>query len=88
MNIKQSINDSLKCEHCKQSYNEYDEPRILPCCAKTLCENCILSIEKNVENMVYKCIVCNKESRRPPEDFIVNEIIVKLISEKKCSNYF
>ena len=76
------INNLLKCQHCFQSYNIYDQPRILPCCGKTLCTKCFLLIEKELKDNKFKCILCREEYLVPPKGFPINEMAIKLLSEQ------
>jgi hypothetical protein len=81
------INDILKCQKCNQSYDEYDQPRILPCCGKTLCNICINKIEKEVKNKLFKCMMCHDECYLPKKGFPINELASKLASEQPREVY-
>ena len=38
-------NEILKCDHCKLPFDEYCQPKFLPC-FKTICTTCELIIQK------------------------------------------
>ena len=76
------IKDVLNCEHCFQPYGEYHPPRILPCCAKTICYKCIQLVGKQVVGNKFKCIICNDDEIIPKNGFKVNNVVVKLIGKK------
>ena len=75
------VDNFLKCGHCKKKYDDYDDPKILPCCGFTLCYHCIKSIE-DVENSRFKCFVCKKESLKPGRRFQVNELAAQFVSDQ------
>ena len=81
------INNILKCKHCKQTYDVYDQPQILPCCSQTLCNKCIRLIEKSVKEKRFKCFLCQKESRMPENGFLKNDLAVQLLSEQPKEIY-
>lgn len=74
------IRNLLKCSHCNESFNEYEEPRILPCCFKTLCAKCIHSTESSVKYNSFKCLVCSQETQIPSRSFLVNDLAARLVS--------
>jgi len=76
------IIDLLKCEVCSQPYGEYYPPRLLPCCDKTICYNCVQTIEIQSKNNQYTCIACKKEEKMPNKGFGVNNIVSKLITRR------
>jgi hypothetical protein len=76
------IIDVLNCEHCYQPYGEFYPPRILPCCSKTICYNCIKLIENQTKLKKFKCIACNKEETMPNDGFLINNVVVKLLKIK------
>ena len=76
------IADLLRCEHCKQFYDEYEPPKILPCCEKTICGKCVEIVQKNIKNNKFKCISCNEEDTMPRKGFLVNKQIAKLIEKQ------
>ena len=82
------IRNLLKCQHCIKSYDVYDEPRILTCCGKTLCNQCVSSVEKETcNNNKYKCIVCKTDGIRPVTGFALNELAAKLVAEQPKEAY-
>ena len=83
-----SFIDALKqCDHCTKSFDKYFDPRVLPCCNKTLCSHCVESIEKETRKDRYKCISCGNESLMPVNGFPVNTTVVKLLSEEPKELY-
>jgi hypothetical protein len=72
------IIDLLKCENCSQ---QYDVPRILPCCDKTICNTCVQLIEKQSKNK-FKCIVCKENETIPKNGFKINQLAVLLLKLK------
>ena len=76
------IADLLNCEHCLQSYGQYYPPRILPCCAKTICDTCAHQIQRQIKENKFKCSVCSKDSLMPINGFLVNNVVVKLITKQ------
>ena len=88
MFIRPSVIDSLlKCNHCFKNYSVYEQPRILPCCGKTLCSKCLLLIEKEIKNNKFKCMLCNEQSIVPAKGFLFNEMAIKLLSEQPVDVY-
>lgn len=81
------INNILKCKHCKQKFDVYDQPQILPCCSQTLCNRCISLIEKSVKDKKLKCFLCQKESKLPENGFIKNDLALQLLSEQPKEIY-
>ncbi len=73
------IRDLLKCNHCTEPFDEYEEPKILPCCFKTLCVKCVHLTESSVKYNQFKCLVCKREDEMPRDGFLVNNLAVKLI---------
>lgn len=82
-----SIEQLLKCQNCNQLYDLYEQPRILPCCGKTLCERCIERIEKEVRNNLFKCVMCHDECVMPKKKFPVNELVARLALEQPKEVY-
>ena len=75
------IDNLLKCYYCIQTYSAHDQPRILPCCGKTFCSKCILLIEKGIKyNKLnkFKCMLCHKKIIVPVNEFMVNELAIKV----------
>ena len=50
-------NEILRCDECKESFDSYDQPRILPC-GETICSTCLLKIEKRAMSKRFKCSLC------------------------------
>ena len=82
-----SIEKLLKCQNCNQVYDLYEQPRVLPCCGKTLCGKCIERIEKEVKNDLFKCVMCDDEYAMPKKKFPINELVAKLILEQPKDVY-
>ena len=82
------ITDSLKCEHCLQPFVEYYSPRILPCCQKTVCYNCVQLTHKQLRRRKnkFKCVVCGKDETMPKNEFKVNKEIVELFLKNAHEN--
>ena len=79
---KSEIAELLNCQHCEQPYSEYEPPRILPCCGKTICDKCVNSIRIAAEK-TYKCIVCAEFcTMSGSKGFLVNELIAKLVTKQ------
>ena len=76
------ITDYLKCHSCVQSFVETDPPRILPCCGKTVCKKCVRLMQRCMKNKTYKCIVCKEKGVMPSKGLLVNEAVVKLVSQQ------
>ena len=60
------ISNLLKCQHCSNDYDQLDQPKILVCCSKTVCNFCVSKIINSTANKQYICISC-KESGFIPE---------------------
>jgi hypothetical protein len=82
-----SIEKLLKCQSCNQFYDTYEEPRILPCCGKTLCGKCIERIEKDIKNNLFKCVMCDDECTMPKKRFPINELVARLVLEQPKDVY-
>lgn len=72
------IENLLKCQQCGQKFNEYDQPRILPC-GKTICNNCIVRLKHQSLSNAFKCSICSTEHNIPENGFIINEIASNLM---------
>ena len=81
------ISSLLKCQRCSTNYNEYNEPRSLPCCGKTICSRCIEPLEKTSINAMFTCNMCNKKSLLNPNGFPINEVVAKIVSEQPKEVY-
>ena len=71
-------NEILKCDQCKTPFDEYCQPKFLPCL--TICTTCELTIQKEAINKRFKCGVCSKEHYIPDDGFVLNEMVIKIIS--------
>jgi len=72
-------NSILKCDQCKLPFDEYCQPKFLPC-FKTICTKCEMTIHKETINKQFKCGVCEKYHFIPDDGFALNEKIYELIS--------
>jgi hypothetical protein len=81
------ISSLLKCQRCSTNYNDYNEPRSLPCCGKTICSKCIEPLEKASINAMFTCNMCNKKSLLNPSGFPINEVVAKIVSEQPKEVY-
>ena len=79
--------DLLKCQHCSHPYDEYYPPRILSCCKKTVCYECVKSVQNEEKDGKFKCLSCKKEEVMPKGGFMVNTPLVEFISKKPKSVY-
>jgi hypothetical protein len=71
-------NNILKCDQCKVAFNDYDQPRFLPC-HETVCATCVVKIESEAVNRKFKCGICMKDHCIPEEGFSINKKISELI---------
>lgn len=71
----------LLCQKCSKRYDEYDEPRILPC-GKTLCSKCVQALVNE-----FTCDLCSNGHLIPQNGFPINEIVLNLISEQPNEVY-
>ena len=76
-----ALEDVLKCQGCNNPYTWTYGPRILPCCGKSVCEDCVKQIVKTVKYIRYKCTLCNEEEFMPTAGFAVNKIAAILVEE-------
>jgi len=83
---KTFIENLLKCENCKAMFNEYEEPRVLSCCSKTICAICIKLIEKNVQSSQSKCLLCQRDNEIS-NILIRNNLAFKLIAIQPIEIY-
>lgn len=84
------ISDLLKCNHCKQPFDEYSDPRLLTCCSQTVCQRCVAEMEKKVKTnkkKLFKCVACKEESGWPEKGLPVNKLAAKLIAEQPKEVY-
>jgi len=78
-------NNILKCDKCKKRFDEYFQPKFLPC-FKTICTTCELSIQKEAINKRFKCSVCAKDHFIPDDGFVLNEMAIKIINTEPIGN--
>jgi len=76
------IKDLLICENCSQPYEEYETPKMLPCCGNTICYKCVQLTENQVKNNKFQCIVCNDVDTIPKNGFQINQLAVRLLRKK------
>jgi len=76
------IKDLLICENCSQLYEEYETPKMLPCCGNTICYKCVQLTENQVKNNKFQCIVCNDVDTIPKNGFQINQLAVRLLRKK------
>ena len=76
------ITELLNCELCLKPYDIYYEPKMLPCCGKTICNTCVTLIEKQVKENKFICIACKEEDTMPKNGFQINRTVVKLIEKQ------
>ena len=72
-------NSILKCDQCKTPFDEYCQPKFLPC-FKTICTKCERNIHKDEINKQFKCGVCEKYHFIPEVGFVVDETKYALIT--------
>lgn len=73
----------LKCQNCNKRYDDYEQPRLIPC-GKTLCFNCIQNV---INSNDLKCSFCDEDHIIPLKGFPVNEIVTSLILEQPNEVY-
>ena len=71
-------NNILKCDKCKAPFDEYCQPKFLPC-FKTICTTCELTIQKEAINKRFKCEVCTNDHYIPDDGFVIDETKYALI---------
>jgi hypothetical protein len=74
------IKNLLKCNKCNEKFNDYEQPRSLPC-GKIICSSCLDKIEKEAVQSKFKCI-CSNEHQIPKEGFGINELALHLLTSK------
>jgi hypothetical protein len=72
-------NNILKCDQCNLSFDEYCQPKFLPC-FKTICTKCEMTIHREAINKRFKCEVCSKDHLIPDDGFVSNEMAFKIIT--------
>lgn len=80
------IKNLLKCQKCNKICDESEDPRLLPC-QKVVCNKCIIEIEEQALNFIFKCELCSKEHSISKEGFPVNEMLITLLRMKPYSIY-
>lgn len=84
---KSFITNLLKCQQCERSYNDYDQPRMLPC-GKTICNQCITIVERQICQNSFRCILCDeKHLLAEKQRFPVNELAANLIAAQPKEVY-
>jgi hypothetical protein len=83
MNSKLFIqnDDNLKCNKCKNQFNEYDQPKTLPC-ENTICTSCEFTIQREAINKRFKCSICTQYHDIPDNGFVINNEIYCLLTAK------
>jgi hypothetical protein len=76
------IIELLNCEHCAHQFNEKFPPKILPCCGKTVCNECVKLTESQLKRNKFKCIACSKDYIMPVNGLQVNQLVVKLLAKE------
>jgi hypothetical protein len=71
-------NTILKCDKCKKPFDEYCQPKFLPC-FKTICTTCELTIQREAINRRFKCGLCLKDHYIPDDGFVIDETKYALI---------
>ena len=59
----------------------YEAARIVPCCNKPLCHQCIHLIEKTVKDTKYRCVLCEKEEQMPNVGFPLDKDIAEMLEK-------
>jgi hypothetical protein len=72
-------NDLLKCDQCNLPFDQYCEPKFLPC-FKTICTKCVSKIEEEATNKCFKCEICSRDHCIPDGGFTLNEKIYNLLT--------
>lgn len=80
------IKNILKCNKCKQIYDKYDHPRILPC-GSTICTNCTFKIENQTRDNKFACNICLEEHPIPEKGFAINKSLLELIETEPNEIY-
>ncbi len=74
------IRNLLKCSQCCEKFDDYEQPKSLPC-GKIICSVCMVKIEKEAIDNKFKCI-CLKIHQIPEDGFGINELANQLIKAK------
>jgi hypothetical protein len=75
------IKNLLKCNQCNEKFDDYEQPRSLPC-GKIICSLCVDKIEKEAIKRKFKCIICSNEHQIPKEGFGINDLALHLLTSK------
>ena len=75
------IKNLLKCNQCNEKFDDYEQPRSLPC-GKIICSLCVDKIEKEAIKSKFKCIICSNEHQIPKEGFGINDLALHLLTSK------
>lgn len=70
--------DSFLCKSC---YQEYDEPRVLPC-GHTICNKCISSMTNDQLTNRISCTLCSNVHQQPLDGFPINSKISQLMLDQ------
>ena len=74
------IRNLLKCSQCDEKFDDYEQPKSLPC-GKIICSVCVNKIEKEAIERKFKCI-CLEEHIIPRTGFGINELALHLLTSK------
>jgi hypothetical protein len=74
-------NNDLTCNKCKNQFNEYDQPKTLPC-ENTICTTCEFTFQKEAINKRFKCSICTQYHDIPDNGFVINNEIYCLLTAK------
>ena len=72
----------IRCQQCKQKYDQYHPHRILPCCYKTICYECVLAVKIDMKNKTFKCVIYQGYGHIPGKGFPINEVLLQLIEKQ------
>jgi hypothetical protein len=75
-------NNILKCDKCLQPFDEYCQPKLLPC-FYTICTTCELTINREAISKQFKCEVCKKYHYLVDDGFALNKKIRKFSCLKR-----
>jgi len=75
------IKNLLKCNQCNECFNDYDQPKSLPC-GKIVCNICESKIETEAICGRFKCAICSKDHLIPDEGLNINELAYQLVMSK------
>jgi len=72
-------NNVLKCDKCRAQFDEYCQPKFLPC-FNTICTTCEFTIKREAINKRFKCGVCGQDHLIPDDGFVLNKKIYDIIT--------